>query len=127
MSATPPDLAAALRTGSKHESSPRQAATELLITHDVWLGRTGFVRDCVYHFTGGQATIDYTQAAEALAEGRYRGATSALNILAFAVALATDQFGLSGLGAHGRRAVAAAVLAAVDLQPGDLNTTKDTE
>lgn len=89
-------LVTGLRTGGKHQDAHRKAAVELLIWHETWVRRSSFVRDVIGKSTDGRY-VRWSDASD-YADTAPRCSSSELNVLRLAIALATDEFGLSGMG-----------------------------
>ena len=100
---------------------------ELLIWHRTWLCRPDFQGECVTQRAPGLvAVIDWGAAREFTERGYARrgegpvpASASQRRVLDVAVALGTEQFGLGGLGAEHKRAVAQAFAQACGLRLED--------
>lgn len=88
-----------------------RAAVELLIWHDYWLRRADFAKACVRTY-GGESFIMWHQARE-FAAGASRCSTSELNVLRLAVAIGSDEYGLSRMGDAHAAAIVRAFAAAL--------------
>lgn len=88
-----------------------EAAVELLIWHDYWIRRADFVKACVRTYED-RAVIRWGQARE-FAAASPLCSTTQLNVLRFAVALGSDEFGLSKMGGAHASAIGRAMAIAL--------------
>jgi len=110
------DLAAGLRGWVRGATAHEQAAVELLIWHETWLGRPDFKGACITQLAAGLiARIDWYEAREFVDRGFARrgerilpASSSQRRLLEFAVALGENLFGLSSMGVVHRWHMAAA-------------------
>lgn len=79
-----------LRQWSREQRAPIAAAVELLIRHGYWLNREAFIRSCVQQ-DDRQAWISWSSALRHLTDNLHAN-PSERAILAYAIALATDQY-----------------------------------
>lgn len=103
---------AALRRGADQKPVWQRAGEALLIEHG-WLRRDDFCARVMVG-EGDEATIRWERVGGVLADavaGSFAGGD--VVVLAFAVALGTDRFGLSQMDDDGRRRMLAAVVTAV--------------
>lgn len=112
--ASPEDLAASLRKWAATQDNSDQAAVDLLIWHEHWILRADFRAACVAK-SSGYTVIRWREARE-FAESGPRCSTSEETVLRLAVAIALDDFRLSGLGYQHRRAMVEAFARAVGLE-----------
>jgi hypothetical protein len=112
--ASPEELAASLRKWAATQDNSDKAAVELLCWHEGWLLRADFRAACVAKVSG--YTVIRWRMAREFAEAGPRCSTAERNVLGLAVALALDDFGLSGFGHAHRRAAAQAFAAAAGLR-----------
>lgn len=89
------------------------AAVQLLINHNFWLGRTDFV-DAAVRTAGSDTYISWTDARTGFDAGDFQPASSTeLAVLDLAIALGEDRYRLSRMGDANATAIAAAVTEAV--------------
>lgn len=79
-----------LREWSGEQQAPIAAAVELLIRHGYWLNREAFIRSCV-HQDDRHARISWSSALRHLTDNLHAN-PSERAVLAYAIALATDQY-----------------------------------
>jgi hypothetical protein len=109
------DLAAGLRRFAATHDANVRAAVELLIWHEAWLRRPDFTRACI-RYDGGTPYIKWLEVRRLTEDPPVGASSSQLTVLRLAVALARDDFRLSGLGHAHRRAVAQAFAEACGLR-----------
>jgi hypothetical protein len=108
-------IVAGLRAWTRHHDPHVRAAVELLIGHDCWLRRPGFIRACV-HSDNREAWIDWTAARQFMDAGAV-ASSSEMAILDLATALGENRYRLSIMGAANSRLIATAVARAVGEAP----------
>jgi hypothetical protein len=97
------DVHNGLLTWASYQPEWVSAAVKLLIWHESWLRRPAFLADATRHYPDEEmVAIIWPDAARHA--GIARASSSELSVLRFAIALATDQFGIGGLGAAHRQA-----------------------
>jgi hypothetical protein len=107
-------LTAALRRWAGSENR-RIAAVELLAWHDYWLRRPDFRNACVREIPhSGTAVISWENVRQ-YADSQPGCSTSQMTVLRLAIAIGTDDLGLSGFGAAHRSAAARAFATAMGL------------
>lgn len=105
-------LVAGLRAWTANHDPHVRAAVELLIWHEHWLLRPGFLGACVIEDTDdGTSWINWGNA-RGFVDHNPRGSTSELAILDLAVALGENRYRLSIMGNAHSRAIADAVAVA---------------
>jgi hypothetical protein len=103
-----------LRAWTKEHDLHVRAAVELLVEHDVWLHRDEFRQTCLERTSEGGWWIAWYSAREAFDAGGLRCASSTeVAVLEFAIALGTDRFRFSRMGAASTRLLMDAVASAL--------------
>ncbi len=117
--ADPDALAAALRRWTAGQDGHVRAAVELLAGHGRWLDRDDFTTAAVsWYGAGGRtfACIDWGKAAR-VAEGSGMSASGGeLSVLRFAIAIGSNQFGLSRLDDRSAELLMAALATALGME-----------
>ena len=89
------------------------AAVRLLLWHKTWLQREDFRRACLTGPPVSRVEIHWRKAAAFLASGPRGTSSSQVAVLEIAIALAEDEFHLTGFGHAHQRAVAEAFATAL--------------
>lgn len=110
-------LVTELRRWTRNHDNHVRAAVELLIGHGYWLHNRDFVSASIVSAPDG-SYIHWRATREAYDADEFaQSSTSERAVLDFAIALATDRFRFSVMGAVGRSLVSAAVATAVGRGP----------